>query len=96
MFNRKWFKCWLYDFIVEVLKVMKWRCRIEVNNFYNDEEIVDVCGYFVIEVIDLGSNILLFKKQKILGDCLFSIRNEIYFLKRCNFGEKFNFLNDVL
>lgn len=64
MFNSSlnWSKCWLYDLIVEVLKVIKWCCRFEINSFVNDVEIVDVCGEFVLEVIDLGNNILLFKK----------------------------------
>lgn len=96
MSNRKWSKRWLYDSTVEVPKATKWRRRIEVNNPPNDEEMVDVRGHFVTEVIDLGSNTSPFKKQKTLGDCLPSTRNETHPSKRCNLGEKFNSSNDAL
>ena len=53
MSNRKWTKRWLYDSTIEGPKAANWRRRIEVNNLHNDEEIMDVRGNFVTEVIDL-------------------------------------------
>lgn len=96
MSNSKWNKRWLYDSTIEVPKATKWRRRIEVKKNHNDEEIVDVRGHFVTEVIDSGSNTSPFKKQKTLGDCLHSTRNETYPSKRCNLGEKFNSSNAAL
>ena len=69
---------------------------MEVNNLHNDEEIVDVRGNFVTEVIDLGNNTSPFKRQKTLGDCLQSTRNETHPSKKCNLGEKFNSSNAAL
>jgi len=96
MSNRKWTKRWLYDSTIEVPKATKWRRSIEVKNPHNDEEIVDVRGHFVTEVIDLGSNTSPFKKQRTLGDCLPSTRHETHPSKRCNLGEKFNSSNATL
>lgn len=96
MSNRKWTKRWLYDSTIEVPKATKWRRRIKVNNPYNDEEIVDVRGHFVTDVIDLENNTSPFKKQKTLGDCLPSTRNKTHPLKRCNLAEKFNSSNAAL
>lgn len=71
MFKLRWSKRWLYDFIVEVLRIIRWRRNIEFSDFIFDEEIDDICGEFLLEVYeDLGKNILLFKKRKFVDECL--------------------------
>lgn len=77
MFKLRWSKCWLYDFIVEVLRIMRWWCNIEFSDCIFDEEIDDICGEFLLEVYeDLGKNILLFKKWKFVDECLENENND--------------------
>lgn len=94
--NAEWNKRWLYDSTVEVPKSRNWRRRIAFNNPNNDEEIVDVCGEFATEVIELGRNTSPFKKQKTLGDCLPSRRNKTRPSKECNPEKKIQFFKHCI
>lgn len=59
-----WKKCWLYDFKVEILKIMKWRRCCENINYGISDDICfgDVWEDLLFEMIELGNNILLVKR----------------------------------